>query len=151
MRIVFIAAKYRGETPWEVEQNIRAAEAMALDVARLGAVPMCPHTMYRHFDKALPDLFWLDATKKLLEACDAILLGPNWRTSAGALEEKTHAKILGLPVFVGLLSLGAWLSLDSREDSMLDIPAGLPVQRKHKQSPITLSSLRSKRAKKPTS
>lgn len=103
--IVYIASKFRGATPWDVEQNIRRAEEAALQVARAGHVPLCPHTMYRHFDKALPDEFWLAATIALLERCDAILMLPGWESSRGACAELERAQSkLGMRVFYGSLA-----------------------------------------------
>ncbi len=38
MKIIFISGPYRGANTWEVEQNVRRAEALALEVWRLGHV-----------------------------------------------------------------------------------------------------------------
>lgn len=109
--LIYIAGPYRGETPWHVEQNIRAAEEIGLDVARLGAVPVIPHTMYRHYDKSLPDVFWLEATLQLLDVCDAILLLPTWESSAGARYERDHAVAKGISILgaSGLDDVAAWI------------------------------------------
>lgn len=60
MKAVYIAGPFRAPTPWEVETNIRTAETNGLYVAKLGAIPRIPHTMYRFFDGSLPDEFWLE-------------------------------------------------------------------------------------------
>ena len=94
--IIYIAGPFRGATPWDVERNVRIAEEASLEVARAGHVPLCPHTMYRHFDKSLPDAFWLDATLALLTRCDAILMVGAWRDSKGAVAELRAARARGL-------------------------------------------------------
>jgi len=92
--VVYIAGPFRAETPWKVEQNIRRMEDVALEVAKIGAVPLCPHTMYRYFDKSLPDEFWLDATVGLLLRCDAILMCGEWIRSAGSRNELEVAEAI---------------------------------------------------------
>lgn len=101
MKVIYIAGKFRGDTPWDVEQNIRKAETFALDVAGLGGVPMCPHPMTRYFDKQLTDKFWLDATAELLRRCDAMALVPgNWRGSSGTAGEiEIVCGEMSIPVF----------------------------------------------------
>ena len=109
MKLVYVAGPFRAATPWGVELNIRHAEALALEVCRLGAVGVCPHTMWRHFDKSLPDEFWLAAGLHLLDRCDAVVLGEGWRASRGTLREIERACLLGLHVFETLSELALWL------------------------------------------
>ncbi len=100
MKLVYIAGAFRGPTPWDVEQNIRKAEAFALEIARVGAMPVCPHTMTRYFNGQLDDRFWLDGTLALLERCDAIALVPgNWEESGGTRGEIERAIDLSMPIF----------------------------------------------------
>ena len=113
MKLIYIAGKFRGATPWEVEQNIRAAEEIGLQVAQLGGIPIIPHTMYRYFDKSLPDAFWEAATLGLLSRCDAILLLYGWRESTGAREERRQAlkkKQTCIEQDMYLTSLKVWLN-----------------------------------------
>jgi len=99
MKLVYIAGPYRADTPYEIERNIRRAEDLGLEVARNGAVPVIPHTMYRFFQDSLPDDFWLDGTMEILRRCDAILMGPQWEESAGSNSEFKEAEKLGLAIF----------------------------------------------------
>lgn len=108
MKVVYVAGPFRAKTPWGIEQNIREAETLALEVARIGAVPLCPHTMYRFYQESLPDEFWLEATLELLRRCDAIVLSPRWRESTGSKGEREEALRLGLPVFEGPMRDGDW-------------------------------------------
>lgn len=64
-----------------------------------------PHTMWRFFDKSLPDEFWLEASLGLMFKCDGVILVPSWRQSVGACAEKESAEAAGIPVFEGLSDL----------------------------------------------
>lgn len=99
MKVIYIAGKYRGPTAWAIEQNIRAAEEVAARVVQLGMMPLCPHSNTRHMDGLAHDEFFLAGTLELMRRCDAVLLVPNWRDSAGARAEVAEADRLGIPVF----------------------------------------------------
>jgi hypothetical protein len=71
--LVYIAGPFRAETAWEIEENIRKAERVALEVAEHGGVPVCPHTMYRFFHGTLSDETWLNVTMNLLTVCHAVI------------------------------------------------------------------------------
>jgi len=109
MKIVYIAGPYRGETPWDVECNVRHAEELALRVAKAGAIPLCPHTMFRFFNKQCDDPFWLNGTLELLRRCDAIIMTDDWIQSEGAVGEYDEAKKLGMPTFIEIGDLKIWL------------------------------------------
>lgn len=100
MKTIYVAGPYRGETTWVVESNIRRAEGAGLWIAKLGAVPVIPHTMTRFFDGEINDQFWLDATMELLKRCDAIYLCPGWQASKGSTAELEHAQAAGKHIFV---------------------------------------------------
>lgn len=110
MRLVYIAGKFRGPSHWAIALNIRAAEAVALEVWKLGAAALCPHANTAHFQDAAPDRVWLDGDLVMLERCDALLTVDNWRDSVGAQAEVAHAIAHGVPVFHALDDLAAWLS-----------------------------------------
>lgn len=98
--LVYIAGPYRGINAWEVELNIRVAEKAGMAVAKTGAIPLIPHTMYRYWDGTLSDEFWLGCGLRLLEACKAIVLCPNWKKSSGTLGELERSRELGLNCFL---------------------------------------------------
>ena len=110
MKVVYVAGPFRGPHSWAIEQNIRRAEALALEVWRSGAACICPHTNTRFYQGAAPDHVWLDGDLELLRRCDAVLMTPDWSTSSGATAERVTATRLGLPVFYELDSLQAWLA-----------------------------------------
>lgn len=98
MRRIYIAGPFRGATPWEVEENIREAERLALRVAREGDCPVCPHTMWRHFDKALPDEFWLQAALLLMNTCEGLRVVGGYERSSGTKREIELAREAGMDV-----------------------------------------------------
>ncbi len=75
MKLVYIAGPFRAPTAWGIEQNIRAAETAGLELMRRAhangtpCAAVIPHTMYRHFQGALPDDAWLKADLAILERC----------------------------------------------------------------------------------
>lgn len=115
MTVVYVAGPYRGANAWEIEENIRRAERLALQVWRAGAAAICPHTNTRFFQGAAPDAVWLAGDLELLGRCDAILLTPNWRESTGAVAEHDFAVRRGLPVFHEVRDLCTWMT--TRKDT----------------------------------
>ncbi len=109
--LVYVAGPYRASNAWLVEQNIRRAEAVAIQVAEVGCYPITPHTNTRgYFEHAQPDAdFWLQATLELMRRCDAVLMMPNWRESSGAIGEFNEAVRMGKPTLYTLDELQAWL------------------------------------------
>jgi hypothetical protein len=110
MKVVYVAGPFRGANSWEIEQNIRRAEALALDVWRMGAAVICPHANTRFFQGAADDEVWLSGDLEILSRCDAVLLTPDWERSAGAMEERETALNLGIKVLYTLRELDEWLS-----------------------------------------
>lgn len=99
MKVVYIAGKYRGPNAWAVEQNIRAAEEVAARVWAMGLVALCPHANSRHMEGVASDEHFLAGTLELMRRCDAVVLVPNWGSSAGARAEVEEAERIGLPIF----------------------------------------------------
>jgi hypothetical protein len=103
--VVYIAGPFRGANSWEMENNIRRAEGLALEVWKLGAAAICPHANTRFFQGAAPDEVWLDGDLAILSKCDAVLLTPDWKKSKGATAEYLHAADYDIPVFLSLKGL----------------------------------------------
>lgn len=117
MKLVYIAGPFRGENAWEIENNIRRAECLALSVWRLGAAALCPHANTRFFSGALPDETWLAGDLEMLRRCDALILTEDWRRSTGARKEADFAFDRGIPVFTKLEDLEHWLKLQDEVDT----------------------------------
>ena len=106
---IFIAGPYSAETAYHVHTNVNEAEKLALEIAKLGAVPVCPHTMYRNFDGTLTHETWLEITQSLRARCDAVVLTDGWGDSPGAQKEFAAAREEKQPIFGGMLGLRVWL------------------------------------------
>jgi hypothetical protein len=96
--LIYIAGPYRAADGWKLEQNIREAEERMAEVVEEGATAVCPHSMYRYFDRTSTDEYWLEATRTLLSVCDAIWLGEGWMDSDGSCDEREYAKTVGIPI-----------------------------------------------------
>ena len=114
MKVIYVAGPFRGASSWDIENNIRDAENLALEVWRLGAAAICPHTNTRFFNGALPDEVWLNGDLAILAKCDAVVLTHTWRRSAGATKEQDYARHSGIPVFSDLNALAEWLKGDNK-------------------------------------
>ena len=109
MQLIYIAGPFRAPTPYEQEQNIRRAEALALEVWRRGAACICPHTNTRFFQGAVPDDVWLEGDLEMVFRVDAVLLTPDWERSTGATAERDYALRHAIPVLYSLEELDQWL------------------------------------------
>lgn len=98
MKVVYVAGPFRGPNSWEIESNIRRAEALALEVWRAGYAVICPHSNTRFFNGAAPDSVWLDGDLEILSRCDALLTTPDWVRSTGARAEVEFAREQKIPV-----------------------------------------------------
>ena len=108
MYIIYVAGPFRGANSWLIENNIRRAEELALDVWRLGFAAICPHANTRFFQGAAPDNLWLEGDLAILRRCDAVIVTPDWEKSVGARGEVSEAAKLGIPVFESLGDLWLW-------------------------------------------
>jgi hypothetical protein len=109
MKVVYIAGPFRGANSWEVENNIRRAEELALKVWELGAAAICPHCNTRFFQGVGPDERWLKGDLAIIAKCDAVMMTLDWNRSRGARGEWEEAMRLGIPVFFDLGRLKEWL------------------------------------------
>ena len=113
MKLVFVSGPFRGANQWEQMCNVREAETLALEVWRMGAACICPHTNTAHFQGAAPDDVWLTGDLEILRRCDAVMVTPRWRQSVGACMEVVRAEEYGMPIFSNLADLRAWLNSEA--------------------------------------
>lgn len=106
----YVAGPFRGSNAWEVAQNVRRAEEVAIEIWRVpGCACICPHTNTAHFDGAADDETFLSGDLEILRRCDFVVTTPGlWSLSSGARAEVNEARRLGLPVFFDVASLRLW-------------------------------------------
>lgn len=109
MKLVYVAGPYRAVSEWEVTQNIRRAEEMALRVWQAGAACICPHKNTAMFGGAADDKVWLEGGLIMLGKCDAVMLVNGWEKSEGTLEEMSYARDKRIPIFERFEDLVQWL------------------------------------------
>jgi len=118
MLTVYIIGPYRAGNAWEIEQNIRRAEELALQVWKLGTAGVhCPHTNTRFFQGADDDGVWLRGEIALLSRMDAAITVPGWEQSSGSLAEVAFCQDNYIPVFHTLTELSEceWIKRYQRE------------------------------------
>ena len=98
-KILYVAGPYRAETERGVVENIRAAEAVAIEVWKAGHIALCPHLNTRLFGGILPDMVWLEGAIDLMLRCDGVVLVPGWENSQGTIAEIEIAQSMDMPVW----------------------------------------------------
>lgn len=109
MKLIYIAGKYTGKTYSEIDDNIKKAEAKAIELiakkGESGYYPVTPHLNTAHFEiykSALPGIdyiYWLKGTIEMLMKCYGILMMDNWKESSDAKKEHQIALDNNIPVF----------------------------------------------------
>lgn len=109
MRLIYVAGAIAADTAWEREQNIRVAEVLALDIAKMGFAVFCPHSQTRYYDGELSHDEWMERDLEVLSRCNAIFMCSNWRGSKGAMAEHEWARVRGMKILYGLGEVAAYL------------------------------------------
>ena len=112
-KLVYVAGRYTGKDMFEVEGNVRAAKAVALELGRRRIQFICPVIHTAHFESYLGDEdpgydFWIGMTMEMLRRCDAVFLVSNWKQSKGATAEFEFARANGTPIFDDFETLDVW-------------------------------------------
>ena len=113
MKLIFISGPFRASNAWEIEHNIRQAEAIALELWRMGFAVICPHTNTRFFQGAAPDKIWLQGYLEMLRRCDAIYQMPNSSKSEGCKVELEFAKDHNTPIIDTLYAARLFLKKET--------------------------------------
>ena len=98
--LAIVVGPYRDPRgPWFIVQNIRAAEAVSLELWQAGIANICPHLNSSLMDGAAPDEVWLAGGLEMLRRCDAVVVLPGWELSTGTAAEVTEAMLYGKPIY----------------------------------------------------
>ena len=100
MKVAFISGPYRSDTPSGIVRNIRSAEAVAVELWRMGYAVICPHMNSALMDGLCPDETWLKGDLEMLRRCDLVVMIPRWRTSEGSKAEAQEAWLRKIPVYI---------------------------------------------------
>ena len=95
--LVYTAGKYRGD----INKNIAHARQVAIELWQQGYTVICPHLNTQNFeqDSNLKDEIYLDGDLEIILRCDAVVMIPGWRDSAGACCEYDFALRHDIPVY----------------------------------------------------
>lgn len=100
MKLVYVSGPYSDDRGlWFVNQNIRAAESVAIELWKMGFSVICPHKNTEHLDGQLTWEEFIQGDYRQIEACDAVVMLPEWRRSKGARAERLHALQHHVPVY----------------------------------------------------
>lgn len=98
-RVLYVAGRYRADTPRKMLENIRAAEKIAIAIWKNGDIALCPHLNSKFFDGICPDKVFLAGAIELMRRCDGVVLVPGWQSSLGANAEVLLAEKLEIPIY----------------------------------------------------
>lgn len=108
MRVCYIAGPFRSSDHAQRAAHVLTAQAAAVDLARIGFAPYCPHANLGHAFGAIDERVATEVNTAFLRLCDAFLLLPGWGESLGTRAELEEARRLGLPVFESIQEVRAW-------------------------------------------
>jgi hypothetical protein len=103
--VVYCAGPFKGN----VKANVAAAEACARKVWEAGAACISPHMNTVALDGDFPEKVFLEGDLAILHKCDAVLMMPTWKASAGATKERFAAMHWGIPVLYSIEELKDWI------------------------------------------
>jgi hypothetical protein len=99
MKLAYVAGPYRAASESGVVSNIRAAEAVAIELWKAGYAVICPHKNTALFGGLMPDDTWLQGDLVMLKRCDLVVLVPGWYKSEGTRQEVLTARDTNIPVY----------------------------------------------------
>ena len=99
MKIAYTAGSYRASTEYGLVQNIRKAEAVAIELWKIGYAVICPHKSTAHLGGIVDDEIFLNGCIEIVSRCDLIVMLEEWENSEGARMELTQAEMCDISVF----------------------------------------------------
>ena len=112
MKVVYVIGPIIEKNAWEIEQNIRRAETIALAIWKMGAAVICMHASNRFYQGTMSEEDFLKGDLEVLSRCDAAFVLPAIWRSKGSQAEVELAEELMLPIFGNLPNLERWLRGD---------------------------------------
>ena len=115
MVVIYVAGPLHADNGPAIERNIKRASDAALEIWRLGAAALCPHTNSGVFHGRLPEKEFVAGSLDLLRRCDAIYFCEGWEKSPGSLGEMEEAKRLKMAILFELDHVREYV-LDSQKN-----------------------------------
>jgi hypothetical protein len=95
VKFVYIAGPIRGKDLRERELNIRRAETICIELAKMGIMSFCPQAQGRFMPDELP---WIELDLAVLPRFSGMVMAPGWQWSEGANIERNRMRKLGSPI-----------------------------------------------------
>ena len=99
MKIAYVGGPYNADSIYNVVQNIRRAEFVALSLWKMGYAVICPHKNSSLLDGECPRQTWIDGDLEILQRCDLLVVLPNYEDSSGTRDEISQAGVSDIPIF----------------------------------------------------
>lgn len=99
MKVLYTAGPYRNPSLYQINQNIRRAEDVAVQLWKAGYSIICPHKNTEHIDGEVPEDIILSGDLEQIRRCDGVVFIPNWHLSEGAREERRFCYKNKIPIF----------------------------------------------------
>lgn len=91
---IYVCSPFRAPTPQGIEENIKKAVNVSVELAEVGFYPLCPHLLSERWPKEYTvnnDEFWLGFTLEVMLKCDVVYACEGWKESAGCCNEISTA------------------------------------------------------------
>ena len=101
--IIYLATPIRPKNGKTLEENLRYAKSLALELWKKGHTVICPAANsdlpISLADKEVEADRWLKGDIEILLRCDALVVSPGWESSDGMKGEIAYAEMFGVPTF----------------------------------------------------
>lgn len=100
MKFAFVIGPYRGNTIYEMRENILSAEKLGAEISSYGVFAYVPHKNSAFYDGLQNDEFFLKANLEMLEKCtfNVGIVNYGWEHSSGSGGEIQQCKTLGIKI-----------------------------------------------------
>lgn len=100
MKLIYVSGPITARTAWEVEQNVRRAEAASAELFRRGVTNICVHAQGRFMDGLLKHGEWLKHDLAIIDRCDGVYIcAERFGHSLGTCTEVEYARAQRKRVF----------------------------------------------------